>query len=72
MSLAKYEMKKFTSVNDFSLWRLKMQALLVQNGLLEALKGEDGMDVALSEREKTTMVEKVHNAVVLNLGDKVL
>ena len=30
------------------------------------------MDVSLSEKEKTTMVKKVHSAIVLSLGDKVL
>ena len=49
-----------------------MQALLVQHGLLEALKWADKMDVSLSEKEKITMVEKAHNTIVLSLGDKVL
>ena len=39
MSSTKYEIEKFTGVNDFGLWCLKMKALLVQQGCLEALKG---------------------------------
>jgi len=36
----KYEVEKFTGQNDFGLWQLKMKALLVQQGLVEALDGE--------------------------------
>lgn len=68
----KYEIEKFTGVNDFSLSHLKMQALLVQKGLLEALKGYEKMDVSLTEKKKTMMIKKVRNAIVLSLGGKVL
>ena len=30
------------------------------------------MDAFLKEKEKTTMIEKVHSAIILRLGDKVL
>lgn len=39
MSSIKYEIEKFNGVNDFDLWYLKMQVLLVKQNLLEALKG---------------------------------
>lgn len=58
MSSTKYEIEKFTGMNDFGLWRLKMESLFVQQGLLEALKGSEKMDVALTTKEKTTMIEK--------------
>src|SRR3954467_13461592 len=72
MPSTKYEIEKFTGVNDFGLWRLKMKALLVQQGCLEALKGEAAMNVALTAAEKTTMIEKAHNTILLSLGEKVL
>lgn len=72
ISSTKYEIQKLTGKNDFNLWCLKMQFLLVHHGLLEALKGSDKMDVSLSEKEKRTMVEKSQNAIVLSLNDKVL
>lgn len=72
MTSMKYEIEKFTDVNDFSLWCLKTQVLLVQKDLLEALKGSKKMDVALTEIENTTMMEKTHSAIILSLGDKVL
>ena len=72
MPSTKYEIEKFTRVNDFGLWRLKMKALLVQQGCLEVLKGESTMNEALTAAEKTTMIEKAHNTILLILGDKVL
>ena len=39
---------------------------------MEALKGFATMDVALMEKEKTTMIEKAHNTILLILDDKVL
>ena len=72
MPLTKYEIEKFTGMNDFGLWRLKMKSLLVPQGCLEALKGESAMNEALTEAEKTTMIEKAHSAILLSLGNKVL
>src|ERR1043165_6858836 len=71
MPSTKYEIEKFTGVNDFGLWRLKMKSLLVQQGCLEALKGESAMNETLTAAEKTTMIEKAPNAILLSLGDKV-
>ena len=60
---AKYDVEKFTGSNDFGLWRMKMKALLVHQGLYEALLGE---------RDKKEVLDKAHSAIILNLGDKVL
>lgn len=49
-----------------------MCALIVQRGLLEALKGFEKMDVVLTEWEKTMMIEKGHNAIIPSLDHKVL
>ena len=72
MPSTKYEIEKFTGVNDFVLWSLKIKALLAQQGCSEALKGEAAMNVALTAAEKTTMIEKSHSAILLSLGDKFL
>lgn len=72
ISSTKYEIEKFICVNDFGLWRLKMQALLVHQGLLEMPKGLEKMDVGLTEKENTMMIEKAHIIIVLRLGDKAL
>lgn len=72
MSSTEYENEKSTSVNDFGMWCLKMQALLVQQGLLEALNGSEKMDVSLTEKAGMTMIEKSHSAIILSLDDKIL
>ena len=47
MSVERWELlslvEKFTGSNDFGLWRLKMRALLVHQGLETALKGIGGL-----------------------------
>ena len=77
MSISRFEAEKFSGKNDFGLWRLKMRAMLVQQGLAEALKGEDKTKVAeeLDPKEKAKrdeIFERAHSAIILNLGDKVL
>ncbi|KAL8495818.1 hypothetical protein ACS0TY_019795 [Phlomoides rotata] len=64
---------------DFGLWRIKMKALLVHQGLADAFKDDSGESLitdgeesnsAAAERDK--MMEKAHNAIILCLGDKTL
>lgn len=49
-----------------------MQFVLVHEGLLEALKWSKKKDVVLTEKEKTMMIEKTHNSIILSLYDKAL
>jgi len=71
MAFAMYAVEKFTSQNDFGLWRLKMRALLVHQGLEESLQGETALDAKLEERDKKILMDKAHSAIILSLGDKV-
>jgi len=72
MASAKYEVEKFTGQNNFGLWRLKMRALLVHQGLEEALQGETALNAKLEERDKKILMDKAHSEIILSLGDKVL
>lgn len=72
MSSAQFEAEKFTGKNDFSLWRIKMKVLLVQQGLSESIKEKlatmtDEQAVKWQEAQ-----EKAHSAIVLCLADNVL
>ena len=74
---SRFEAEKFTGKNDFGLWRVKMKALLIQQGLSSALEieSEDTPKVVLDEKataKKAEIEAKAHSAVVLSLGDKVL
>jgi len=49
-----------------------MHALFVQLGLIEELEGESKHGTPMTEKDKKILLEKAHNAIILNLGDKVL
>lgn len=72
MSSTKFEAEKFSGKNDFALWKIKMKALLVQQGLADALKGEKGFLEKMTEQQKDEIMEKAHSAIILCLTDKVL
>ncbi|KAK3023698.1 hypothetical protein RJ639_044308 [Escallonia herrerae] len=62
----KYDLEKFDGSNDFSLWRMKMRAVLIQQGLLKALKGKQGIPDMMSDDEKEDMM---HDGIVRTLTD---
>src|ERR1043165_314994 len=72
MVTTKFELEKFDGRNDLSLWRMKMRALLVHNGVVDALRGEDHISGDLTDKEKKEMLEKAHSSIILSLGDRVL
>ena len=72
LSATRFEIDKFNGKNDFSLWRVKMRALLVQKGLWKALKGKDALPATLSDEGKEDLLERAHSAILLSLGDEVL
>jgi len=78
-SASRYDIKKFNDTNDFSLWKIKMQALLKNLGLKEALREEprDKEKVvdsgkSLSAEQRVDIEEKLFNTLILSSGDKVL
>ena len=72
MTSFKIDMEKFDGKNDFNLWREKMIAHLGNLGLDEALKGESKMPSSLSEKEKSDILKKARNTIVLSLSDQIL
>ncbi|KAK3023754.1 hypothetical protein RJ639_044463 [Escallonia herrerae] len=54
----KYDLEKFDGSHDFSLWRMKTRAVLIQQGLLKALKGKQGLLDTMSADEKEEMLER--------------
>uniref|UniRef100_A0A803PGK5 GAG-pre-integrase domain-containing protein n=1 Tax=Cannabis sativa TaxID=3483 RepID=A0A803PGK5_CANSA len=72
MAIAKYDVEKFTGTNDFGLWRMEMKALLIHQGLYEALLGEKFVPDLMSEKDKKETLAKAHSAIILTLGDNVL
>lgn len=68
----KYEIAVFDGRNDFSIWRVKMRALLVQQGLFKALKGKEVMPETWSDEEKDDVLDRALSAIQLQLADVVL
>jgi uncharacterized membrane protein YheB (UPF0754 family) len=72
MGSTKYDIYKFSGENDSGLWKIKMEAILIQQGCAEEIKGEERMSASLSQKEKTDMIEKARSAIILCLCDKAL
>ena len=68
----KYEIEFFNGKNDFSLWRVKIRAVLVQQGLLKALNGKQALPESMSDEDKDDLLERAHSAIQLSLSDEVL
>ncbi|KAH9658076.1 Integrase catalytic domain-containing protein [Citrus sinensis] len=73
----KVDLEKFTSQNDFNMWRIKMEALLITQGLGDAIdpviKNENA-EVS-SSRTPEHMAEidkKARSTIILSLGDSVI
>ncbi|KAH9780126.1 hypothetical protein KPL71_007968 [Citrus sinensis] len=74
MTGPKLEVEKFTGENDFHLWRLKMKALLVHQGLDEALAEVTSPKKPrkISDDDLPDVLDRAHSAIILSLGDGVL
>ena len=67
--MAKFEVEKFDGQNSFSLWRIKIKALLRQQSLLKVLEVLVSEDSPAPSKEEE---EKVHSTILLSLSDGVL
>ena len=70
--MVRWEIEIFSDNNDFELWKIKMQAILIQEKCIDALKGEALMPVRLTQIQKTQMVDKARSSIILCLKNKVL
>ncbi|KAI3779090.1 hypothetical protein L2E82_08575 [Cichorium intybus] len=70
MSSHKFDLEKFNGSNDFTLWKVKMKALLVQQGCAVAVEGEYAKDT--TDAVKKEIEGKAHSAILLSLTDEVL
>jgi hypothetical protein len=70
MTIAKFEVEKFDDYNSFSFWRIKMRALLRQQGLAKILDGE--VPSTLSMEESKELEEKSHSIILFSFSNEVL
>ena len=71
-STKKHDIQKFDGSDDFSVWKMKMLALLGNLGLDEALVGEAQMPTSYTEEKKKEIMKKAYKTIILSFGDKVL
>ena len=64
---SKWDIDKFTGDNDIGLWKLNMEAILIQQKSEKALKDEGVLPLNMSQEENTEMVDKAMSAIVLCL-----
>jgi len=48
---SKWDNEKLTGSNDFGLWKVKMQVVLIQQKCEKALKGEGAFPVTMTQAE---------------------
>ncbi len=72
MASHKFDIEKFNGSNDFTLWKVKMRAILVQQGCAVAIDGEGRLPENLKAEERAEILAKAHSAILLSLTDEVL
>ena len=74
MATLKLDVEKFTGENDFHLWRLKMRALLVHQGIEEVLEDlRTSKKISkVKDEDMHEAMDKAHSTIILSLGDGVL
>lgn len=68
----RFDVEKFTEKTDFGLWKAKMEALLIHQGLDAALLGDKGFAEGFDAKEKATIMGRARSTIILSLDDKIL
>ncbi|GJU45014.1 hypothetical protein Tco_1202280 [Tanacetum coccineum] len=69
MTGTKFDIKKFDGKNDFALWKVRIKALLEQQGLAAVLEELHAATIAAYDN---VIPKKAFYALILCLGDRVL
>ena len=72
MASHKFDLEKFNGSNDFTLWKVKMKALLVQQGCSIELEGDATLPKDMAAKRKVDILERAHSTILLSLTDEVL
>ena len=77
MASTKIDLEKFTGKNDFNMWKVKIEALLITHGLGDALKPitkKEEKEVSSSKTPEmaTEIDKKARSTIILSLGDSVI
>ncbi|KAH9678577.1 hypothetical protein KPL71_025773 [Citrus sinensis] len=77
MANLKVDLEKFTGKNDFNMWKVKMEALLITQGLgdaLEPVTKKEGMETlsSLTPQQVADIDKRARSTIILSLGDYVI
>ncbi|KAH9648352.1 hypothetical protein KPL70_025549 [Citrus sinensis] len=77
MVSTKIDLEKFTGKNDFNMWKVKIEALLITHGLRDALEPvtkKEGKEESFSKTPEMAaeIDKKVRSTIILSLGDSVI
>ena len=72
MSTMKLYVKKFDRNTYFSLWQVKMNAILIQKGVHKAVEGDEKKNICFSEANYEEVDAKALSAIQLCLSNEVL
>lgn len=68
----RFQIEKFDGKGDFSLWKKKMTALLVQQKVAKAIEAEPTYPEDMAETQKQEMLEIAYSTIILYLANNVL
>ncbi|KAL5791041.1 hypothetical protein ACOSQ2_005929 [Xanthoceras sorbifolium] len=72
MTTTKFDIEKFDRNMSFTMWQVKMCAILIHNGLHQALLGKDKLPNTIDEAKKQEMDDKALASIQLCLSNEVL
>ncbi|KAH9736687.1 Integrase catalytic domain-containing protein [Citrus sinensis] len=77
MAHPKVDLEKFTGKNDFNIWKVKMEALLITQGLgdaLEPVTKKEGIEASssLTPQQASDIDKRARSTIILSLGDSVI
>lgn len=68
----KFYLENLNGSNDFTLWKMKMRALLAQQGYATTLEGETKLPKDMADEKKVDILKKAYSAIMLSLTNEVL
>ena len=72
MLTTKYDIEKFNGRNDFRLWKMKMESILIQQGVEKALLLDKDLPESVTEKWMQEFQRKAYGSIILSLSDQVL
>ena len=72
INYGRFDIDKFTGANDFALWKIKMEAILTQQGVEMALLPRSEVPATITDHELKILSGKARSTIILSLGDEPL